>query len=183
MVSLRREDRKDKQRQVVTFASFALFIAESCNAGAANVKISRAHWLAAAFLGGTLGAGRAGAHHSISATYLLDKEMVLHGKIATFLLRNPHSFLLIDVPDEAGQTQQWSIEWAPAGQLGAQGIRGDTLKAGDEVEITIMPGKNPADHRGAVKILRRQSDGFEWGTKPGETLSNWMLPWEKRGAK
>ena len=36
---------------------------------------------------------------------------------------------------------------------------------------------------GAVKILRRPSDGWEWGTKPGETLSNWMLPLGKGGAK
>ncbi len=147
------------------------------------MKNPRAHWFASALLAGALAAGRVDAHHSIAATYFSDKESVLHGKIATFLLRNPHSFLLVDAPDEPGQMQQWTIEWNPAGQLSAQGIRPDTLKAGDEVTITIMPGKNPADHRGAVKILRRPSDGFEWGVKPGETLSNWMLPLGEGGVK
>ncbi len=143
----------------------------------------RVYWFAATILAGMLGAVRADAHHSLAGAYFLDKESVLHGKIATFLLRNPHSFLLVDAPDETGQMQQWTIEWNPAGQLGAQGVRGNTLKTGDEVTITIMPGKNPADHRGAVKILRRPSDGFEWGTKPGETLSTWTLPLGKEGVK
>ncbi len=152
----------------VTFAPFTLFISET-------MKNIRAHRLAAAFLAGTLGEGRVDAHHSLAGAYFLDKESVLHGKIATFLLRNPHSLLLVDAPDETGQMQQWSIEWGSSTALHIQGVRGNTLKVGDEVTITIIPGKNPADHRGVVKILRRPSDGFEWGTKPGET-SPWMLP-------
>jgi hypothetical protein len=147
------------------------------------MKSSWAHWFAAAFVAGTLAAGRADAHHSIAATYFLDKEMVLHGVVAEFLLRNPHSFLMVDAPDETGQMQQWTLEWNPGGILGRRGIRGDTLKAGDEVEITIMPGKNPADHRGLLKIIRRPSDGFEWGTKPGETNAEWMVQIKPGGTR
>ena len=110
------------------------------------------------------------AHHSLAATYYADKEVKLEGKIADFLLRNPHSFLQIDAPDEKGVMQRWSLEWRSSGQLGQQGIKRDTLKVGDEVIITMNPSRTPADHRGALKTLHRKSDGFGWGTNPGETV-------------
>jgi hypothetical protein len=120
--------------------------------------------LAAAFLS----ANPAFAHHSLAATYQ-DKEVTLEGKIVDLLLRNPHSFLQIEAPDENGVMQRWSLEWRSSGQLGQQGIKRDTLKVGDEVTVTINPSRTAADHRGALKTLHRKSDGFGWGTNPGET--------------
>ena len=77
------------------------------------------------------------AHHSLGATYEGDKEVKLEGKIVQLLLRNPHSFLQIDVPDKDGTMQRWSLEWRSSGQLGQAGIKRDTLKAGDEVVTEI----------------------------------------------
>lgn len=110
------------------------------------------------------------AHHSLSATYIPDKEITLDGKIVEILLRNPHSFLQIEAPDETGTMQRLSLEWRSSGQLGQQGIKRDTLKIGDEVVITMNPSRTPVDHRGALKTLHRKSDGFGWGNKPGETI-------------
>jgi hypothetical protein len=121
---------------------------------------------AGAFFAGT----QAYAHHSLAATYYADKEVKLDGKIEQILLRNPHSFLQVDAPDEAGMMQRWSLEWRSSGQLGQQGIKRDTLVVGDEVVITMNPSRTPDDHRGALKTLHRKSDGFGWGTKPGETI-------------
>jgi hypothetical protein len=110
------------------------------------------------------------AHHSLGATYEGDKEVKLEGKIVQLLLRNPHSFLQIDVPDKDGTMQRWSLEWRSSGQLGQAGIKRDTLKAGDEVVITANPSRTKGDNRGALKTLHRTSDGFGWGTRPGETI-------------
>jgi hypothetical protein len=110
------------------------------------------------------------AHHSLGATYEADKEIKMEGKIVQLLLRNPHSFLQIDVPDKDGTMQRWSLEWRSSGQLGQAGIKRDTLKAGDEVVITANPSRTKGDNRGALKTLHRTSDGFGWGTRPGETL-------------
>ena len=117
-----------------------------------------------------LAASGAYAHHSLSATYYADKEITLEGKIEQILLRNPHSFLQVDAPDETGAMQRWSLEWRSSGQLGQQGIKRDTLVVGDEVVITMNPSRTAGDHRGALKTLHRKSDGFGWGTKPGETI-------------
>ena len=96
--------------------------------------------------------------------------MKLEGKIVQLLLRNPHSFLQIDVPDKDGTMQRWSLEWRSSGQLGQAGIKRDTLKAGDDVVITANPSRTKGDNRGALKTLHRTSDGFGWGTRPGETI-------------
>jgi hypothetical protein len=115
-------------------------------------------------------ADRTYAHHSLAATYQSDKEIKLEGTIVEILLRNPHSFLQVEAPDESGQMQRWSLEWRSSGSLGQQGIKRDTLKIGDAVTITLNPSRTPADHRGALKTLHRKSDGFGWGTNPGETI-------------
>src|ERR1700719_1674098 len=110
------------------------------------------------------------AHHSLGATYEGDKEVKLEGKIVQLLLRNPHSFLQIDVPEKDGTMQRWSLEWRGSGQLGQAGIKRDTLKAGDDVVITANPSRTKGDNRGALKTLHRTADGFGWGTRPGETI-------------
>jgi Family of unknown function (DUF6152) len=108
------------------------------------------------------------AHHSLGATYEGNKEITLEGKIAQLLLRNPHSFLQIDVVEKDGTVQRWSLEWRSSGSLGQQGIKRDTLKTGDEVIVTANPSRTAGDHRAALKTLHRKSDGFGWGTRPGE---------------
>jgi len=108
------------------------------------------------------------AHHSFAATYQEDKKIQLEGKIASFTFRNPHSFLYINAPDESGTVQRWTVEWGGAGVLEGQGITRDSLKAGDAVVITGSPGRDVTEHRMRMSSLRRTSDGFGWGTKPGE---------------
>ena len=110
------------------------------------------------------------AHHSFAATYDVDKTIKIEGKIAQFLLRNPHSFVQVKGPDENGTMQNWSIEWGGAGQLGDQGVTRDTLKIGDPVVITGNPGRDPADHRIRMASLRRTTDGFRWGARQGEVV-------------
>ena len=110
------------------------------------------------------------AHHSFAATYDESKTAMIEGKLVQFLFRNPHSFVHVMAPDEKGQEQRWAVEWGGAGQLAGQGVTRETLKPGDVVVITGNPGRNAADHRIRMVTLRRPSDGFGWGTQPGQTV-------------
>jgi Family of unknown function (DUF6152) len=123
--------------------------------------------IAGALIGGAV---QAYAHHSFAATYLDDKTAKLEGKLISFQLRNPHSFLEMDAPDEEGKMQRWAVEWGGAGLLNGQGISRDTLKPGDHIIITGNAGRNPEDHRMRLISLRRPSDNFSWGLKAGETV-------------
>lgn len=110
------------------------------------------------------------AHHSFAATYDESRTVKVEGKLVQFMFRNPHSFVHLMAPDENGQEQRWAIEWGGAGQLAGQGVTRESLKPGDVVVITGNPGRNPADHRIRMVTLRRPSDGFGWGDKPGQTV-------------
>ena len=128
-------------------------------------------------IGGMLLAGALGsapavrAHHSFAATYFEDKTMQVEGKLVQFQFRNPHSFIHLEVKDEKGEVVRWSVEWGGAGQLGSQGVTNETLKYGDIVTIIGNPGRVAEDHRIRMLSLRRKSDNFGWGQRPGEVVN------------
>jgi len=110
------------------------------------------------------------AHHSFAATYIEDKAVTIEGELVQVLFRNPHSFVHITVKEKDGSMARYSVEWGGAAQLGGQGVSRETLKLGDHVVISGNPGRNPSDHRVRMISLRRPSDGFGWGTRPGEVV-------------
>jgi len=109
-------------------------------------------------------------HHSIAGTYDQTKEIKIEGKIVQFLYRNPHAFVRIAAPDDSGAMHEWAVEWGGAAALAQQGVNRDTFKIGDVVTITGNPGRNVEDHRLKMNTLHRKSDGFGWGTRPGEKV-------------
>ena len=118
----------------------------------------------------SLGGAQAYAHHSFAATYLEDKNVTIEGDIVQFLFRNPHSWVHVEVTTPAGEVQRWAIEWGGSGQLAGQGVTRTTLKVGDTVVVSGDPSRTPGDYKMKMNSLRRTSDGFGWGQRPGETF-------------
>lgn len=118
-----------------------------------------------------LGSSQVNAHHSFAATYFEDRTMQIEGKLVQFLFRNPHSFIHVEAKDDKGQVQRWAVEWGGASQLGSQGVTGETLKYGDVVTIIGNPGRVADDYRVRMLSLRRKSDNFGWGQRPGEVVN------------
>ncbi len=135
--------------------------------------MTRTKWtvLVPATLLALVAGGIAYAHHSFTATYFEDRTIQIEGKLLQFLFRNPHSFVHVEAPDEKGDMHRWAVEWGGAGQLANQGVTNQTLRVGDVVSITGNPGRDPSDHRVRMQYLRRSSDGFDWGRRPGETFN------------
>ena len=89
------------------------------------------------------------AHHSLAGMYAIGKESKITGAFKAFRLINPHSALKVDVKGTNGDLVEWNILGGSVQQLARLGI-GKTgpnaLKAGDEIQVTIMPaldGKSP----------------------------------------
>lgn len=110
------------------------------------------------------------AHHSFAAVYKADEMIQIEGKVVQFLYRNPHSLLHVVVPDESGGSTRWAIEWQGATQLGANGMSAQTLRPGDPVVVTGNPGRVEAEHRMLLVTIKRTTDGFGWGNRPGEVV-------------
>ena len=119
---------------------------------------------------GLLAAAALSAHHSYAATYDTTKDVKLEGKLVQFVYRNPHTFVHVQAPDDAGKMERWAVEWSGTSQLDRAGVTRETLKIGDSVVVTIHPSRVPGDYRGLMVTLVRPSDGFHWGAAPGQTV-------------
>jgi hypothetical protein len=78
------------------------------------------------------------AHHSFSM-FDAQKEVVLTGTVKEFQWSNPHTWIQLNVTDDAGKLVEWSIEGGSPNLVGRQGWKRNTFKPGDRVEITVHP--------------------------------------------
>jgi len=97
---------------------------------------------------------QAWAHHSFAATYIENQTITIEGELVQFVLRNPHSFINVDVSEKDGSMTRYVVEWAAPAQLAGKVDR-ETLKPGDHVIITGSPGRNTEDHRVRLLTFRR----------------------------
>ena len=107
------------------------------------------------------------AHHSFPATYMVDQEMTIEGRLVAFMYRNPHAFIHVNVADESDEKTRWAVEWGSATALSRQtantkSVSRDTLRPGDYVIVTGNPGRNPEDHMLRLRRIERPADGWEW---------------------
>ncbi len=93
-------------------------------------------------LGGALVASPALAHHSASM-FDRESEVRLMGVIKELQWTNPHAWIELDVPGQAGnKTVQWSVELDSPNILARYGWTSSTIKPGDRVTITCHPLKD-----------------------------------------
>jgi len=106
------------------------------------------------------------AHHSFAGTYVQDKTVTIEGKVAEFNIRNPHSFISVEVVGKDGKVTRWGCEWAGTTQLSEGGVTRFTLKIGDKIIIDGAPSRDAAEAKILVsKVTRAGADG-----KPGEQV-------------
>jgi hypothetical protein len=85
-------------------------------------------------------------HQSFASVYTADGEeaiQVIDGSVRVFKILNPHGALIVNVTNDAGETEGWLIELSPAAQLAREGWTDDSLSAGDEVTVAVFPSVTP----------------------------------------
>jgi hypothetical protein len=80
------------------------------------------------------------AHHSM-AGYDETKKITLTGVVSEYKWRNPHVWVVWDVKDESGKTVQWIGELPAINTNQSLGMSKNSLKAGDDVSVTVNPSK------------------------------------------
>jgi Family of unknown function (DUF6152) len=143
----------------------------SCDtSGAWGIMRSMKIKLALFILGAMLLTGAAVfGHHSFAGTYVLDKMQTVEGKVVQVSIRNPHSFITVEAPDENGQLVRWSIEAGGANQMAPQGEKAG-LKVGDTLRVTGNPARSADAHRIRLVKMVRPSDGWSWGNQEGQVV-------------
>lgn len=107
------------------------------------MKSSRLSWYVSALMLAALmlTAVPASAHHS-AAMFDRTKTVKLVGTVVQFGWTNPHSWISVDVPNDKGGTDRWSVECNSPNNLARMGWKSTSLKPGDKVTILIHPLRN-----------------------------------------
>jgi uncharacterized protein DUF6152 len=93
------------------------------------------------------------AHHSFSSAYDLKQPVTVRGVITQVLLRNPHSWFVLDVKDQTGKVESWAFEaGTPSGMI-RNGYKPGIIKQGAEVTIKGFRARDAAQKRGMLREL------------------------------
>jgi hypothetical protein len=101
----------------------------------------------------------AAAHHSFSAVYDGSRTLTLDGKITQFHFVNPHALATVDVTDEQGGVQQWTVEFDGRLNLTNGGWSESSIAIGEHVQISGAPERTGARRIFFAKLVR--ADGSE----------------------
>lgn len=105
------------------------------------------------------------AHHG-SASYALDKRVVLKGTVTRWLYASPHLLLMLDVKDENGEVTHWVLESQSPTVMYPSGYRKDSFKPGDEVTVTASQARNGKPVGRIIEAIT--ADGTKLGRNPTE---------------
>ncbi len=108
------------------------------------------------------------AHHGTGISYdLTVLPITTKAVITEFKWANPHIGIYVDIKDENGHVENWSIEGNSPYNWARMGWNRKTLKVGDEITLTFYRSKVPGVHAGVIakavladgtEVLRFQRD-------------------------
>lgn len=81
------------------------------------------------------------AHHG-NAAFDVGKRTTVKGTVTEWLWANPHCWLKFDAKDDKGEVVHWVAESNNSSDMLEKGWSSRTLKAGDNVTVTLEPVKN-----------------------------------------
>lgn len=108
-------------------------------------------------------AGTARAHHS-GAMFDPQRAVTLTGTVRVFQWGNPHCYIQLLVSNAQGVTEEWSIEMGAPLHLVGRGVRKGTIKAGDQLTVTIRPLRN--GDKGGEFMRATTAAGKPLGSQP-----------------
>lgn len=84
-------------------------------------------------------AGGAAAHHSFVSSYDPSRSTEMTGIVAEFVLKSPHSLMLLDVAHDNGEVTRYEVEMASLPMMRRRGLDYDSIKPGEEITIVAWP--------------------------------------------
>ena len=110
-------------------------------------------------------AGSALGHHSFRTAYDSTRSTEITGVVAEYVLKSPHSLILLDVTNEDGGVERFEVEMAALAMLRRQGFDEDTFEPGDEITVIAWP------HRASNTLVFSRGFITQDGTAPGENAT------------
>jgi hypothetical protein len=118
------------------------------------------------------------AHHSFQAEYDRNRPLTLVGKLTKVQFENPHGWLYLDAPNDAGKIVNWALELPGPRRLAENGFDRSTYQtlvaSGEVVTVTAYAARDGSKHAWAGGLTR--ADGTTVITLSG-------IPEQGRGAR
>ena len=106
-----------------------------------------------------LGSSSALAHHAFSAEFDANAPVQLKGTVTKMEWINPHSWIHIDVVNEAGETEAWMVEGGAPNAILRRGFDASSLKPGTVILVEGYRARDGANRANGRDIT------FEDGTE------------------
>jgi len=115
------------------------------------------------------GVAPASAHHTFS---IFDMSRIETGQgiVKDFQWANPHSWIDVEVTDQAGTVQLIGLEGYSPNMLRRKGWRKDTLKPGEMISFTYFPmrgGKSGGGFRTVILANGKVMESYDFPAAPG----------------
>ena len=81
------------------------------------------------------------AHHS-PAAFDRTNPLLVEGTVEEFKWTNPHSWLFVQVPNDNGGTDKWSLEGGSTSVMIRNGWKSSSLQPGMKVKALIAPNRD-----------------------------------------
>lgn len=105
-----------------------------------------------------LASAAAFAHHSV-AIFDFQHPVLITGTIKSLLWANPHSQMVLLVPDGHGGTDVWNIAGGSVNSLIRQGLNKKSLAAGMKVMLIIAPRRDGVHNAEFTKVVKVEVNG------------------------
>jgi hypothetical protein len=135
------------------------------------MRLSLALAAAVAALG--FGAAPALAHHSF-AMFDRSKEIDITGTVKEFQYTNPHSWVIVLVPDDKGQTTEWGFESEGPSTLLRNGVKKSSILPGEKVTAHAYPMRDGRPAGSLISITK--ADGTRIMFRNGPPPTGVVLP-------
>jgi hypothetical protein len=92
------------------------------------------------------------AHHSFAAEFDVDRPLTLEGVVVEMQWVNPHSWLVIDVPNKDGSVERWRVEGGAPSALLRRGWNRNSLPPGTKVIVEAYQARSGENYVNARDI-------------------------------
>jgi hypothetical protein len=111
------------------------------------------------------------AHHSVTATFDISKEITIQGAVAKIEWKNPHSRFWVDARNDDGTVSNWELELAPPHAL-QRSLGLDFIKVGDQVAVVLWRAKDGSRVANTVTLTVPDGRVFKFS---GDPRGNWEM--------
>jgi DNA/RNA endonuclease YhcR with UshA esterase domain len=94
------------------------------------------------------------AHHSFTVHYDANKRISKEGIATEFRFTNPHGILMLDVTNEAGEIEHWTVETTAPVYMRRFGWSKDSIKPGDHITVEGWASRDGSHFMRISRVVR-----------------------------